>query len=48
MDNLTSERLSICKSCEYFKPLLSRCSLCGCVMFLKSKIKSAKCPKGKW
>lgn len=45
-----SERLEICKKCENLKPVLSvsRCALCNCVMFFKTKLESAKCPIGKW
>jgi hypothetical protein len=41
------QRLDICKKCEYLKKL-DRCSKCGCVMSLKTKLKKAKCPIGKW
>lgn len=47
------ERLKICKSCDLFKN--GSCSLCGCNMAIKVKLKSSKCPlkteefpNGKW
>ena len=47
--SLTSdEKLEICKQCEHLKPVLIQCSLCGCLMFFKTKIDTAKCPAGKW
>jgi hypothetical protein len=42
------ERLDICKSCpELIKPT-STCKKCGCFMKLKTHLKYAECPIGKW
>jgi hypothetical protein len=41
-------RLAICKACPHFQAEAIRCKICGCLMGLKSKQKSAKCPQGKW
>lgn len=47
------KRLEICHNCELFKN--STCTLCGCNMSVKVKIRSSKCPlktaefpNGKW
>ena len=63
------ERLSICRSCEYYKEETRSCGtlimgdelpelvdvgkkrkvrLCGCIMPLKTKLKTASCPLKKW
>ena len=41
-------RLDICRSCpRYFNPT-GTCKECGCFMTLKTRLKSAECPIGKW
>ncbi len=45
---LIEQRLAICKVCPAFRPKTQRCSKCGCFMQLKSTLKQAKCPIGKW
>jgi uncharacterized paraquat-inducible protein A len=46
------ERLDICRSCEYAVslPLISQkqCSVCKCVIELKTAVKATSCPKDKW
>jgi hypothetical protein len=42
----TMNRMSICKTCEYFKSPL--CSKCGCVMIVKTRLATSICPEGKW
>jgi len=39
-------RINICKQCEHFKD--PRCTKCGCFMFVKTKLQSARCPIGLW
>lgn len=50
--NLTEEeknaRLSICESCEFYNAAQSRCTKCGCYMAVKTYLKAATCPVGKW
>ena len=42
------ERLNICKECpRFFKPT-GTCKECGCFMRVKTRLKSASCPIGKW
>lgn len=42
------KRYSECKGCErFFKPTAS-CKECGCFMALKTWLKDASCPLGKW
>ena len=41
-------RMSICRSCEFFKPKSEQCRKCGCFMKLKTKIDRAHCPIHKW
>lgn len=47
-DSQAAERMAICKSCPYLDQESVRCTKCGCNMKYKTKIKSAKCPIGKW
>ena len=46
--NLIEQRLEICNSCEWFNKRLAKCRKCGCFMKLKSTLKQASCPIGKW
>ena len=41
-------RMSICNSCEFFKPVTKQCKKCGCIMTFKTKLSNAGCPIGKW
>lgn len=41
-------RLEICKFCPELISLTKQCKKCGCLMHLKTKLKSATCPLGKW
>jgi len=48
--NITEEqaasRLAICNQCEFYQD--SRCTKCGCYMAVKTHLKAANCPVGKW
>ena len=51
--NYTSEeesesRYSICEQCPSLIKLTHQCKECGCFMKLKTKLKTATCPLGKW
>ena len=45
---LMEARLDICRECKYLNKTLMQCTKCGCFMKLKSTLKQAKCPVGKW
>lgn len=45
---LFNERFSICKTCPELIKLTKQCKKCGCFMTVKSKMKLASCPLGKW
>jgi hypothetical protein len=45
---LIEDRLAICNSCEWLDKRLVKCRKCGCFMKLKSTLKQASCPLGKW
>lgn len=58
-DELREKRYNTCKSCEFYKPDSDQCSICGCFMEIKTKLKTninptngqieiTHCPKGKW
>lgn len=46
------ERYLICQKCDDFDQSkfngTGQCKICGCAMAVKTKLASAKCPKGKW
>ena len=42
-----NERVAICKNCEYYTRV-GICSKCGCVLAIKARIPTMKCPVGKW
>lgn len=42
-----AKRLKICESCPELRPL-KRCGQCGCFMVIKTRLKYARCPLGKW
>lgn len=47
-EELVAYRLEICKGCPFFRKLSQTCRKCGCFMTLKTTLKNAKCPVGKW
>jgi hypothetical protein len=46
--DLIEYRLSICNQCPALNKNLMKCKKCGCYMKLKSTLKQASCPLGKW
>lgn len=47
-DEQQKARMDICNSCPELIPLSKQCKKCGCIMPLKTKLKAATCPLGKW
>lgn len=47
-DEVQKTRYDICLSCPELIKLTKQCKKCGCVMPLKTKLKHAECPIGKW
>jgi hypothetical protein len=47
-EELSKERLLICKSCPELIKLTTQCKKCGCFMHAKTKLEKATCPLGKW
>lgn len=45
---VSEKRLEICKECEHFRELGSRCNKCGCFMNYKTMLMYEKCPIDKW
>lgn len=43
---VSESRLKLCKACAEFNN--GRCSICHCYMTLKTKLKTAKCPRKQW
>lgn len=41
-------RFDICQACPEFVNLTTQCKQCGCVMKMKTQLKHAECPLGKW
>lgn len=46
--SLIESRLAICNQCPAFNKNLAKCKKCGCFMKLKSTLRQASCPIGKW
>lgn len=44
----TNQRFDICSTCPEIIELTSTCKQCGCFMYIKTKLKDATCPLGKW
>jgi hypothetical protein len=47
-EDLKKERLAICVICPEYISRTDQCKKCGCIMRLKTKLKNAECPLGKW
>ena len=50
---LSDERLAICADCEHSRDMFARgwinyCNKCGCMLKIKTRLKSNQCPIGKW
>lgn len=43
-----NSRYNICSWCPELISLTHQCKKCGCIMNLKTKLKNATCPLGKW
>jgi hypothetical protein len=48
-DNLEN-RAKICRTCEHKKQVVEVdvCEKCGCILVLKTKLKSSTCPINRW
>jgi hypothetical protein len=47
-EELADSRYDICKTCPELINLTKTCKKCGCFMAVKTKLKEATCPLGKW
>jgi hypothetical protein len=47
-EKVADQRYSICLSCPELINMTKQCKKCGCFMAMKTKIKHASCPIGKW
>jgi hypothetical protein len=45
---ISDARFNLCNSCPELISLTKQCKKCGCFMALKTKMKEASCPLGKW
>jgi len=43
-----SARMAICEGCPSLLRVTHQCKECGCFMKMKTKLKTAACPLGKW
>lgn len=46
--DISDQRYAVCVDCPHLTKLTSQCSKCGCFMKVKTKLKGAVCPIGKW
>ncbi len=47
-EDVAEERYSICLGCPELLKLTKQCKKCGCFMSVKTRLKNASCPIGKW
>ena len=47
-EEVYDERYNICQKCEFLFTPTKTCKKCGCFMFLKCAVNTAKCPIDKW
>ncbi|MGA1046372.1 MAG: DUF6171 family protein [Phycisphaerales bacterium] len=45
-DEIVADRRRACESCDRWDH--GRCRECGCFTFAKTKLRSERCPLGKW
>jgi hypothetical protein len=47
-DSESKRRYDICLECPRLIKITKQCLECGCIMPIKTKLKEAVCPIGKW
>jgi len=47
-DRESVERMKMCLQCEHFFKPTKQCKKCGCFMPIKVRLRTHKCPVGKW
>lgn len=45
-ESYAQTRIAICRECEHYTMMV--CRQCGCFMPAKTRIRSSRCPVGKW
>lgn len=48
LNELSEERMAICRNCARYDAILNRCKKCGCFLAAKTRFPGAKCPAGLW
>jgi len=47
-EQVSTQRLEICKACPQLVKPQFQCKMCGCMMKAKTKVEAASCPLKKW
>ena len=47
-NDVYEDRITICKSCDYYFKLTGNCKVCLCFMKVKARIAPQECPKKYW
>lgn len=47
-EDVINSRLSHCNACEHLNYTLGVCKQCLCVVAMKTALRQAECPIGKW
>lgn len=47
-EEVQKKRMEICKKCDYYNPISTRCKSCGCFLVVKTKLAAVHCPEGYW
>jgi hypothetical protein len=45
---LQKERMNTCKQCQFYRKIPMQCSICKCIMPIKTRIAEESCPIQKW
>ena len=48
IEDIQRKRFAVCLACEFRKAEKNTCSLCGCLLELKTRALAASCPKAYW
>ena len=46
--SIATERMNICLNCEIRNPKFNICTICGCYLPAKTKLKKSECPMELW
>jgi hypothetical protein len=45
---VAKQRMDTCNQCPAKHPTRNQCTACGCVLYIKTKLKNSECPMDNW